>query len=110
MTPDILIFLAILAVMVSLFLFSRLPYDMTALAALLVMYSLGYLDSAQIFSGFSSPAIVIYISTFFIAGALKRTGVATAMAEKIADWVGVGEKKNVTAVMLVGGFGFCLYE
>lgn len=102
MTPDILTFLSILAVTMVLFLSGKLPYDMVAIATLILLFFLDFLDEKEVLSGFSSSAVIIYIGTFFIAGALKRTGVASFIANSVASKIGTKESRNVIAVMLLG--------
>lgn len=102
MTAEIVTFLIILFCMVAVFLSGKLPYELTAFTTLLILYALNYLTTEDIFSGFTSSSVIVFVSTFFLAGSLKRTGVSDFLAYALAKKAGNNEQKNITLVMLIG--------
>jgi len=101
MTPEILLLLFIVAVMIVLFIGNFLPVDLTAVSGLCVLIVLGYISPERAFNGFSSPAVVTMLCMFFLGAALRSTGVAEVTAPKARGLVGDTEFWNLIAVMLM---------
>jgi len=104
MTIDIAILSIGLAAMIILFFTEKLPLEISALIALLSFTVLGYLSPEEAFSGFSSPAVLTMIATFFIGSSLRHTGVADILAEKVHSIAGSREFLNVICVMMMAAF------
>lgn len=94
-------FALILTVMISLFLWGKLSYELVAISTLLICYMLGFLEESEVFSGFASSSVIVFISTFFLAGALKKTGVTSLVADVVAKRIGSKLSVNILAVMLI---------
>lgn len=103
MTWEIAFLFAVLAVMVYLFMTEKLPVELTAFAGLLLLVFTGYVDVADAFLGFSSPAVITMFSIFFISGALLATGVADVIAARLSHLAGGREVPLIVLVMLVAG-------
>lgn len=103
MTAQILFLFSLLTVMIALFLTQRLPYDLVALAGLLILIFTGYLDTDKAFIGFSSPAVITLIVTYFVGVAFINTGISGAIGQAIYRTVGAKEVSIVIAIMLVAG-------
>ena len=97
-------FFIILAAAIVLFLTEKLPIDLTAVLGLLALVLLGYLEPREAFAGFSSPTVVILISTFFVAAAFTRTGAAEWGAVRLSALIGPGERRTILAVMALAAF------
>ncbi|RMG41412.1 MAG: hypothetical protein D6719_08650 [Candidatus Dadabacteria bacterium] len=97
---DSSVLLVVVAVMIVLFLTEKLPVDLTAVSGLIALTLLGFIPPKEAFSGFSSPAIITMISTFFIGAGLKNTGVADKFAGAIHRVARGSEPVTVTMVML----------
>ncbi len=110
MSLDAAGFLLILVAMMALFLSQKLPSDLTALTGLLVCGVLEYLTPAEVFSGFSSPAVVTMISMFFIGAALASTGVTEKLARYLVKQVGHNRTLLVAAIVLMGMFFAALMQ
>lgn len=93
--------LAVIVVMVVMFITERVPVDVTAMAVVVVLLIGGYVTPQEAFSGFSSPVVVVMVSTLFVAGALRVTGVSDAMARFIHRYAGSNERVAIVIVMLV---------
>jgi di/tricarboxylate transporter len=80
MTPDQAIAFAILGVIVGLFVWGRLPYDLVALLGLLAGLVTGIVPAKEAFSGFSDDIVIIVASALLVSAAVARSGaVETAM-------------------------------
>ena len=90
--------------MVGLFITEHLPVDVTAMGVLLVLMLGGYVTPAEAFQGFSSPVVVVMVSTLFVATALRATGVSDAMARWIHGYAGTNERVAIAVIMLVAAF------
>lgn len=88
--------------MIVLFVTERLPVDVTAMAVLLVLMLGGYVTPSEAFSGFSSPVVVVMVSTLFVATALRVTGVSDATARWIHNYAGSNERVAIAIIMVVG--------
>jgi len=99
MTLDQILFLAVLAGGLYLFVSERLRVDVTAMLILLALVLTGLLDSKQALSGFASEPAIIVAAVFVISGGLAATGIT----ERIGQWVGraagKGEARAVAVIM-----------
>jgi di/tricarboxylate transporter len=103
MTIQILLLLAILGAAIILFVSERLRPD---LVAILVMLSLGIaqlVTPREVFSGFSSPSIILILSVFTLTGGLFHTGVSAVIGRWLGRFAGVGEFRLTVIVMLAAG-------
>lgn len=90
--------------MVGLFVTERLPVDVTAMGVLLILMVGGYVTPHEAFQGFSSPVVVVMVSTLFVASALRATGVSDAMARWIRGYAGGNERVAIAVIMVIGAF------
>jgi len=104
MTFDIAILSFGLLVMIVLFFTEKLPLEISALIALIFFTVLGFLSPEEAFSGFSSPAVLTMIATFFLGASLRHTGLAEILAEKVHSIAGSKETLNIICVMLMAAF------
>lgn len=93
--------LAVILGMVVLFISERVPVDVTAMGVVVVLLLGGYVSAEQAFSGFSSPVVVVMVSTLFVAGALRVTGVSDAIARFIQQYAGANERVSIAIIMCV---------
>src|SRR5580765_5412893 len=103
MTLQIAALLLVLVAMAVLFLTEALPVELTAFAGLVVLVLAGWVPPERAFDGFSSPAVVTMLGTFFLGAALARTGVADALALRLERTVGRREAMLAFSVALVAG-------
>jgi di/tricarboxylate transporter len=101
MTASVLFLFLLIATLAYLFITEKVSVDLVAVTGLMIITLAGYITPQQAFSGFSSPAIVTMIAMFFVAGALRRTGVAGFVARELCRRVGTSEPVVVAAVMLL---------
>lgn len=88
--------------MIGLFITERLPVDVTAMGVLLILMVGGYVSPQEAFQGFSSPVVVVMVSTLFVASSLKATGVSDAIARWIRGYAGGNERVAIAIIMVIG--------
>lgn len=93
--------LGVILTMVVLFVTERLPVDVTAMAVVVVLLLGGYVSTEEAFAGFSSPVVVVMVSTLFVAGALRVTGVSDAIARFIQRHAGTNERISIAVIMII---------
>ncbi len=103
MNLQITFLLAILVVTAILFISERLRPDLIALLVLLVLGLTNLVSSGQLFSGISSPAVILLIAVYMITGALFRTGVSSVIGQRILSVAGENEARLVALVMVAAG-------
>lgn len=99
MTPEQLIFLAIVAVTLVLFISEKIRIDIAAMLTLLALAATGILTPAEALSGFSSEPAIIVAAVFVISAALTETGLTERIGAGIARAAGSKEWRAVLVVM-----------
>lgn len=103
MTIQIVVLLVVLAAMAVLFFTELLPIEITAFLGLVFLVLGGYVEPAEAFTGFASPAVITMLSIFFLSGALLHTGVADMVGGRVHRLIGNREIPLVVSIMLVAG-------
>jgi di/tricarboxylate transporter len=85
-TPQILAF-AILAAMMTLFVWGRLRYDMVAVLALLAGVFTGIVPHDKAFSGFSDDIVIIVASALVVSAAVAHSGVIETLLRPITPYL-----------------------
>lgn len=103
MTLEIASLLGIFVVLVYFFLTEKLPVDLTAFLGLTALIFGGFVEPAEAFSGFASPAVITTLFIFLLGGALQQTGVADAIGQQAHRLAGGRELWLIVVVMLTAG-------
>jgi di/tricarboxylate transporter len=74
---------AIIVVMLALFIWDRLRYDLVAVICLLAATLLGVVPAAKAFNGFSNPVIIIIASVLVISKAVSRSGILNSAMRRV---------------------------
>ncbi len=99
MTLDQAFAFAIVIVMMALFVWGRLRYDLVALLALLASVAAGIVPPDRAFAGFSDDVVIIVASALLVSAAVARSGVV----DIVLRWVGPYLTSTRTQVLgLVG--------
>ena len=101
MTFEIGLVFAILFLAMLLFVTDALRVDVVAILVLVLLALTGLVASDQVFSGFSSSAVVTVWAVFVLSGALSRTGVAGLIGQQVLKVAGEGELRLVVVIMIV---------
>lgn len=83
MSVDQVSILVVLAATVVLFLWGRWRHDVVALASLVVCAVAGLVPGADVFSGFSHPAVITVICVLVLSRGLQATGAIDAVARTL---------------------------
>jgi di/tricarboxylate transporter len=101
MTPEIILTLIILGIVMVLFITEWLRADLVALLTLSVLAISGLVSAEEALSGFSSPAVITVWAVFILSAGLSRTGVAAWMGRQVLRLGGGGEIRMLFVLMIV---------
>src|SRR5688572_20443957 len=87
MTLDQASAFAIVAVMMALFVWGRLRYDLVAMLALLASVAAGIVPPEEAFSGFSDDIVVIVATALIVSAAVARSGIAERLIAPLAPYL-----------------------
>jgi di/tricarboxylate transporter len=87
MTTPQLLSLAVIAAMMSAFLWGRFRYDLVATGALLLAIAVGVVPYEEAFSGFSDDIVIIVGSALLVSAGVARSGVMEAALQRYAPHV-----------------------
>ncbi len=73
----------LIAVTVSFFIWGRLPYDLVALAALLVGIAIGLVPAQHAFEGFSNEVVIIVAAALVVSEGVARSGVVESVMRPV---------------------------
>lgn len=90
MPPQILLLLAIIAVMLILFMGEWLPTDVVALGGVVAMVLTGLLPVDLAFRGFGSDTFVLILGLLVLTAALAQTGIVEAIGRVLFRRTGTG--------------------
>ena len=99
MEPQQIVFLAILATALALFVSGRMRVDVVAMLTLLALTLTGILDARQALAGFSSEPAIIVAAVFVLSAGLSATGITDRMGAAIGRAAGGSEWRTIAVVM-----------
>jgi di/tricarboxylate transporter len=103
MTLDIALTLLIILAALVLFATEKLRVDVVAMLVLITVGVLGLIPPDELFSGFSSSAVITVWAVYMVSGGLFKTGVADAMGKGIVRVAGNREAGLIAVIMLTVG-------
>src|SRR5262245_28431741 len=98
---DIAITFAVIAAIVALFVWGRLPVEVVAIGATLVLWATGVLTLEQTLAGFGDPVVAFIAALFVVSEALDSTGVTAWAGQQLIDRAGDSRTRLVILMMLV---------
>ena len=98
---DTAIIFAIIASVVVLFVWGRLPVMLVALMVPLALFFSGILPLEQVFAGFGNPVIIFIVSLFVVAAGLEASGVAAWVSQWLSRSVGDSPARLSLLTMLI---------
>jgi di/tricarboxylate transporter len=104
LTWDIIVVLAILTMTIVLSLSNFIRVDVVAVLVLVVIGLTRLLPPEQLFSGFSSEAVISLIAVMIIGAGLEKSGIALKLARWILKSSRERPNKINTLLMIVSGF------
>src|SRR3546814_7010467 len=82
LTTDMKLVLGLVGFTMAMFMFERIRADVVALVVLVLLGLTGLVASEDIFSGFSSDAVINVIATMILGAGLDRTGALNRLASR----------------------------
>jgi len=98
---DIAITFAVIAAVVVLFVWNRLPVELVAIGAGLTLWATGVLRLDQVIAGFGDPTVIFIASLFVVSEALDATGVTSWMGQRLIAFAGDGRARLLILMMLI---------
>lgn len=99
MTPAGLLLFAILLVAIVVFMSEKLRPDVVAILVMLSLGLTGLVTPRQVFSGFSSSAVILIIAVSILTGGLFRAGVSAVIGRWLVRAAGESELRMSVLVM-----------
>ncbi|MFN3891356.1 MAG: SLC13 family permease [Beijerinckiaceae bacterium] len=98
--PQFLAF-AIVGVMMALFVWGRLRYDLVAMLALLAAIVTGIVSPKEAFSGFSDDIVIIVASALLVSAGIARSGAVEGAMRFIAPYMRSAQAQVVVLTIIV---------
>jgi di/tricarboxylate transporter len=98
---DIAITFAVLAVIVVLFVSGRLPVEVTAIGATLVLWATGILSLEQALAGFGDSTVIFIAALFVVSEGLDSTGVTAWAGQQLMERAGQSRARLLILMMLL---------
>lgn len=107
LTPDKIAMLVLLGTLIVLFVFELLRVDVAAIVVMVLLGLVGSLPGVEaplsgneLFSGFSSDAVISVIAVMIIGAGLDKTGFMSRVAQRIVERGGRGERRVTSLLCL----------
>ncbi|WP_297974625.1 SLC13 family permease, partial [uncultured Amaricoccus sp.] len=100
---EIWIVFAIIAAVVGLFVWDRLPVIAVCIGCAMALWATGVLTLNQALAGFGDPATVFVTSLFVVSGALEKTGLTAWTGQVLARGAGASRFRLILLMMLFCG-------
>ena len=103
---DITLTFAILAAVVALFIWNRIPVDLVAIGAALALFATGILTNNEALAGFGDPVVLFIAALFVVSEGLNASGVTVYGLDlnSFEDWtrmiVSNGRNIGLTAMFI----------
>lgn len=98
---DIAITFAVVAAVVVLFVWGRVPVEIVAIGAALTLWATGVLRLDQVVAGFGDPTVIFIASLFVVSEALDATGVTSWVGQRLIAWAGDGRARLLVLMMAI---------
>jgi di/tricarboxylate transporter len=91
----------VLAVVVVLFIWNRIPVELVAVGAALTLAGAGVISAEQAFAGFGDTTVVFIAALFIVSEGIDSTGVTTAAGQWMVARAGNSRSRLVVLMMMV---------
>ena len=98
---EIAITFAIIAAIVVLFVWGRLPVEVVSIGAALALWATGVLTIEQSLAGFGDATVIFIAALFVVSESLEVTGVTAWAGQQLIDRAGVSHTRLLVLTMLV---------
>ena len=100
---DIWIVFAIIAAVIGLFMWDRLPVIVVCVGCALALWATGILTIGQSLAGFGDPATIFVATLFVISAGMERSGVTAWVGQVLIDKAGDSRVRLIVFMMLAVG-------
>src|SRR5262245_3763670 len=100
---DVALIYAIVAVIVALFIWDRLPVVIVALGTALALWATGLLTLGQALGGLGDPTVIFIASLFVVSSALEATGVTAKVGQILIAKAGDSRVRLLVLIMVLVG-------
>lgn len=90
----------VLAALVVLFVWNKIPPDLVALSAPIALFATGVISVDEAFAGFGDTTVIFIASLFIVSEGLDSTGVTTWAGQRMVA-LGGGSSSRLTVVMML---------
>ncbi|MBK5928610.1 SLC13 family permease [Rhodobaculum claviforme] len=97
---DIWIVFAIIAAVIALFIWDRVPVIVVCVGCALALWATGILTIGQSLAGFGDPATIFVASLFVISAGMERSGVTAWVGQALIDKSGDSRVRLIVFMML----------
>ncbi len=98
---DVAITFAVIAAVVVLFVWNKVPVELVAIGAGLALWATGVLRLDQVMAGFGDPTVIFIASLFVVSEALDATGVTSWVGQRLIAYAGDGRTRLLVLMMLI---------
>src|SRR5262245_47564460 len=91
----------VLAGVVLLFVWGRLPVEVVAVGSALTLWATYVLSLDQAFAGFGDPTVIFIASLFVVSESLDATGVTAWAGQKLVEQVGASRGRLIVLMLLL---------
>ena len=98
---DATLCMIVLALVVVLFVWNRLPVEVVALGSGVALLGLGVIEPDDIAAGFGSPVVLFIATLFVVSEGLSATGVTTWAGQRLIGAVGGSKGRLLVLTMLL---------
>lgn len=98
---DVQITFAVIAGIVALFVWGRIPVEIVAVGAALVLWATGVLTLEQTLAGFGDPVVVFIAALFIVSEGLESTGVTAWAGQQLMGRAGDSATRLLLLMVLV---------
>src|SRR6186997_2128768 len=91
---------AVIAGIVALFVWGRLPVEVVAIGAALLLWATGVLTLQQSLAGFGDPVIIFIATLFVVSESLDSTGVTAWAGQQLVERSGASRTRLLVLTML----------
>jgi di/tricarboxylate transporter len=98
---DIQITFAVIVAIVALFIWNKLPVELVAIGATLVLWATGVISLNQAIGGFGDATVIFIASLFVVSEGLDATGATSWVGQKLILLAGEGRTRLIVLMMLI---------
>ncbi len=98
---DVAITFAVIAAVVVLFIWNKVPVELVAIGAGLTLWATGVLQLDQVMAGFGDPTVIFIASLFVVSEALDATRVTSWVGQRLIAYAGDGRTRLLVLMMLI---------